>query len=158
MPQAVAIVFDCLPFRRVSNAGLPLDATEEYRRLWRRERAAMAKHGKENTYFLYNAECRFPFTNSQSGYMRFRFEATVMTDEEDERPADIDLVYELAETDFSGPLAPETFQFFDEALRRAVLVEFQLFIDAGNLKRALAGEEQILREWHENRGFVGMHI
>ena len=158
MPDAVTIVFDCLPFRLVGHAGLPLDASEEQQALWRRFRAAMNKHGPANTYFLYNADCTFRLTNGPGGLMRFIFEATVRTDERDQRPVDIDLVSQLADTDFHQPVAPAVLDFFRQAVRRAVLDEFQHFIDAGNLKRALAEKEHILREWDRNRGFVGMDI
>ena len=62
-----------------------------------------------------------------------------------------------AESDFER-IIPEMQAFFREAVRRAVLVEFQLFIDAGNLKRTLAQREHILREWDRTRGFIGMDI
>jgi hypothetical protein len=157
MPDAVAIVFDCLPFRLVGHAGLPLDASDEQRALWRRFRAAMTKHGTANTYFLYNADCTFHFTNSESGFVRYLFEATVRTDETDSKPTEIDLLCRLAESDFDR-IGPEVNDFFRHAVERAVLAEFQRFIDAGNLKRALAQQEHILREWDRNRGFVGMDI
>ena len=157
MPEAVTIIFECLPFRLVGHAGMPLDASDEQQALWRRFRAAMAKHGTANTYFLYNADCMFRLTNSGSGFLRFVFEATVKTDEKDERPIDIDIVSRLVESDFEK-LSSEVLDFFRAATRRAVLAEFQLFIDAGNLKRALAQREHILREWDRNRGFVGMDI
>lgn len=157
MPDAVAIVFECLPFRLVGHAGLPLDASDEQRALWRRFRAAMTKHGTENTYFLYNADCTFRFSNSERGFVRYLFEGTVRTDEKDEKPIDSDIVCQLAESDFEH-IAPDVNDFFWDAVRGAVLAEFQLFIDAGNLKRALAQKEHILREWDRNRGFVGMDI
>ena len=157
MTHAVTIVFECLPFRLVGHTGMPLDASDEQMALWRRFRAAMTKHGTTNTYFLYNADCTFGLSNGEAGYLRFVFEATMKTDETDERPIDIDLACRLAESDFER-LSPEVQDFFQEAVRRAVLAEFQLFIDAGNLKRALAQKEHILREWDRNRGFVGMDI
>ena len=158
MSDAVSIVFECLPFRLVGHAGLPLDASDEQQALWRRFRAAMNKHGTATTYFLYNADCTFRLTNGPDGFVRFLFEATVRTNEKDERPVDIELACQLAETDFDQPLAAPVIDFFHQAVRRAVLDEFQLFIDAGNLKRALAQKEHILREWDRNRGFVGMDI
>ncbi len=157
MPDAVTIVFECLPFRLVGHSGMPLDASDEQQALWRRFRAAMAKHGTANTYFLYNADCVFRLSNGQDGYLRFVFEATVKTDEKDATPIDVDLVCRLAESDYDR-LAFDVQDFFREAVRRAVLAEFQLFIDAGNLKRALAQREHILREWDRTRGFIGMDI
>jgi hypothetical protein len=96
-------------------------------------------------------------SNGEAGFVRFVFEATVKTDEKDERPIDIDLACRLAESDFER-ISPEVQDFFREAVRRAVLAEFQLFINAGNLKRALAQREHILREWDRTRGFIGMDI
>ena len=158
MSDAVTIVFECLPFRLVGHAGMPLDASDEQQALWRRFRAAMAKHGTANTYFLYNADCTFRLSNAEGNSVRFIFEATVRTDEKDSHPVHIDIACRLAETEFPKPFAPAALDFFREALRRAVLVEFQLFINAGNLKRALAEREHILQEWDRNRGFVGMDI
>jgi hypothetical protein len=158
MSDAVTIVFECLPFRLVGHSGMPLDASEEQLALWRRFRAAMVKHGSENTYFLYNADCAFRLTNGVDGYLRFVFEATVKTDEKDQRPVAIELACRLADSDFDMPMNTAVLEFFREIVRRAVLTEFQLFIDAGNLKRALAQREHILREWDRNRGFVGMDI
>jgi hypothetical protein len=158
MPDAVAIVFECLPFRFVGHSGMPLDASEEQMALWRRFRAAMAKHGTANTYFLYNADCTFTLSNGPGNTIRFLFEATVRTDAKDEHPIDIDLACRVAETDFDLPPSTVVLDFLRDVVRRAVLAEFQLFIDAGNLKRALAQKEHILREWDRNRGFVGMDI
>jgi hypothetical protein len=158
MADAVSIVFECLPFRLVGHAGLPLDASDEQQALWRRFRAAMTKHGTANTYFLYNADCTFRLSNGDDGSMRFIFEATARTDETDSRPVAVDIVSQLAETDFARPLAPPVMEFFREAVRRAVSVEFQRFIDSGNLKRKLAEKEHMLQEWDRNRGFVGMDI
>jgi hypothetical protein len=158
MSDAVSIVFECLPFRLVGHLGMPLDASEEQMALWRRFRAALTKHGTANTYFLYNADCTFRLTNGTDGYLRFVFEATVKTDERDARPVDIDLACRLASSDFDVPASTATLEFFREVVRRAVLDEFQLFIDAGNLKRALAQREHILRQWDQNRGFLGIDI
>lgn len=158
MPQAVSIVFDCLPFRMLGDAGVPLDASAEQQAMWGRLRAAMTKHGTTNTYFLYNADCTFQLTNTEAGYVRFIFEGTVRTDAEDARPIGAELASRLADTDFAKPLAPAVVEFFREAVRRAVLAEFQLFIGAGNLQRALAEREQVLRQWDANRGFVGVDI
>lgn len=158
MFQAVALVFDCLPFGRVSHTGMPLDAPEEQIALWKRFRAALEKHGTENTYFVYNADCTFHLTNGPGGRLRFLFEGTVRTDEADEHPVDAELACRLADNELAVPLSDDVLEFFKAVLRRAVIDEFQLFIDAGNLKRTLEAEEQILREWDENRGFVGMYI
>lgn len=158
MAEAVSILFECLPFRLVGHMGMPLDASEEQAALWRRFRAALAKHGNENTYFLYNADCTFRLSNGPDGSIRFVFEATVKTDAKDEHPVDIDLACRLAESDVELPTSTAVLEFFRGAVRRAVLAEFQLFIDAGNLKRALAQREHILREWDRNRGFIGMDI
>ena len=158
MSDAVSIVFECLPFRLVGHSGMPLDASDEQMALWRRFRAAMSKHGTANTYFLYNADCTFKLSNGPGSTIRFLFEATVRTDDKDEHPIAIDLACRPAETDFDLPPSTVVQDFFREAVRRAVIAEFQLFIDAGNLKRALAQREHILQEWDRNRGFVGMDI
>jgi hypothetical protein len=97
-------------------------------------------------------------SNGVDGYLRFVFEATVKTDEKDERPIEIDIACRLADSDFDIPMNTAVLEFFREVVRRAVIAEFQRFIDAGNLKRALAEREHILREWDRNRGFVGMDI
>jgi hypothetical protein len=158
MSDAVTIIFECLPFRLVGHTGMPLDASDEQLALWRRFRAAMEKHGTANTYFLYNADCAFRLSNGSNGYLRFVFEATVKTDDKDEHPIDCDLACRLAVSDYDLPANTAVLEFFREVVRRAVIDEFQRFIDAGNLKRALAQREHILREWDRNRGFVGMDI
>jgi hypothetical protein len=156
--MSATIHFDCLPFRRVSHAGMPLDAPDEQIALWKRFRAAMSKHGTENTYFLYNADCTFHLTNGPGGRLRFLYEGTVRTDEADAQPVEADLACRLADNDLALPLSDAVLAFFQSVVRRAVMDEFQLFIDAGNLKRTLAEEQQMLREWDKNRGFVGMYI
>ena len=156
--MSVSIVFDCLPFRRVSHAGMPLDASDEQIALWKRFRAAMTKHGTKNTYFLYNADCTFQLTNGPASRLRFLFEGTLCTDENDERPIEADLVSRLADNELAVPLSDDVLGFFEAVLRRAVMEEFGHFIEAGNLKRTLDQQEQVLRQWDENRGFVGMYI
>lgn len=158
MSSAVSIRFDCLPFRQVGNVGLPLDASDEQRALWRRFRAALSKHGRENSYFVYNADCTFRLSNGPDGQLRFLFEGTVRTDEADAHPIEVDIAVRLAESDFAQPLAAVVVDFFVTAVRRAVAAEIQAFIDAGNLQRALALQEQVLREWDRSRGFIGIDI
>ena len=75
MDRWVEISFDCLPLRSVGRLDIPIDASPKYRQRCERIKRALEKHGSHNTYYLYNAECRFHLTNDPAlGMATFRFE------------------------------------------------------------------------------------
>ncbi|MGD9645343.1 MAG: hypothetical protein AB7U73_06495, partial [Pirellulales bacterium] len=80
MPRYVDIEFDCLPLRSVGRLDIPLDASPAYRARCERIKHAIETHGSHNTYFLYNANCKFHLTNDPAlGMLEFRFEGTALT-------------------------------------------------------------------------------
>jgi len=88
----VTITFDCTPLRSVPRLDVPLDASPALRARVERFQAAIAQHGTRNTYYLTDAACTFRFTNDpESGWVRFRFEGTVITDDADSRAIGSDL-------------------------------------------------------------------
>ena len=75
MSRWVEITFDCLPMRSVGRMDIPLDASPKFRERCERIKAALEHHGSFNTYYLYNAGCKFHLTNrDEVGMLEFRFE------------------------------------------------------------------------------------
>src|SRR5687768_18499042 len=96
MTRCVDITFDCLPLRSVGRLDVPIDASPKYRALCERIKQAIDQHGSYNTYYLYNAVCRFQLVNRDDlGMLEFRFEGTVFTDTQDLRTERCDLNVEL---------------------------------------------------------------
>jgi hypothetical protein len=129
----VEIAFDCLPLRSVGRLDIPLDASDAFRRRAGRIKAALADHGAERTYFLYNGHCVFRFANSDiAGACRFEFEGVVRTDAGDrlcqEAIVDARLVSETC-----GGVPEEATAWLAERVRLAVGIEFDRFIAAGQL-------------------------
>ena len=89
---AVAIDFECTPLRSVPRLDIPLDASPRYRARLERMQRAVTAHGTRNAYYLTAGHCTFRFTNDEAtGWVRFRFEGTVFTDESDARTSGSDL-------------------------------------------------------------------
>jgi hypothetical protein len=92
MQPWVDIRFDCLPLRTVSRLDAPMDASPNLQKLYENVKAAIAKHGRHNTYYLYNARCGFHLTNSaEIGLVEFSFEGVVLTDTTDAKTLTCDL-------------------------------------------------------------------
>jgi hypothetical protein len=132
--SAVDIAFDCLPLRLVARLDVPLDASDALRRRAERIKAAIESYGAERTYFLYNARCVFRFANSEvDGVCRFEFEGAVLTDAGDRKceqaMLDVRLVSETC-----GGVPAEVEMWLSERVRRAVAIEFDRFIAAGQLE------------------------
>lgn len=158
MPSPVEIVFDCLPLRSLPRLDLPLDAPDELRAQAERVRMAAARHGLHNTYYLHNAHCLYRLTNDpQIGMLRFSFEGTVITDSEDRRTVQTDLAVELrAET--CDWLTEPVVAWFQETVAKAVAVEFDRFIAAGDLARTVERIEKLRAQADTHGGFLGMGI
>ena len=93
---AVEIRFECTPLRTVSRLDIPLDASPGYRKRLERFQQAIAKHGHRNTYYLTEGSCVFRFTNNtDSGWVRFMIEGTVITDDTDSKTVGSDLTVQL---------------------------------------------------------------
>ncbi len=154
----VEIEFDCLPLRSVGRLDAPIDASPAWRSFCERVGQAVQKHGAHNSYFLHQGTCRFHLTNDrESGWLEFRFSGTVLTDAGDERTVSSDLTVELgAET--CNWITEPIVQWFGQTVSRAVEVEFDRFIAAGDLEKARHRAEQLQQVVDEQGGFLGMYL
>ncbi len=158
MSAPVEIAFDCLPLRSVTRLDVPLDASPEFEALFERIKRAIHQHGSHNSYYLHTAKCVFHLTNhEQVGMLEFRFEGTVLTDEEDSKTLRADLAVELRRETCDWLTEPVV-HWFAETVTRAVIVEFDRFIAAGDLERTKARIERLRAESDEHGGYVGMGI
>ena len=138
MDPVVDIAFDCLPLRSVGRVDVPLDASPAFRARCERLQQAIEAHGVENAYFLYNTRCTYRLANSEiANMLRFSFDGTVLTDRSDGKAERADLAVELcAET--CGSVPPAVLEWFGGIVKRAVLIEFDRFIGAGQLAERVA--------------------
>ena len=158
MSQYVEIEFDCLPLRAIGRMDIPIDASPKYRARCERIRAAVESHGSFNTYFLYNAVCRFHLTNEpQIGLLEFEFEGTAQTDETDQKTLRCDLHVELKRETCDWLTQPVT-SFFMESVTKAVEVEFDRYIRAGDLAQTLARVAKMQAQIDAQGGFQGMYL
>lgn len=157
-PPAVAIEFDCTPLRSVPRLDIPLDASPGYRARLERFQQAIARHGTRRTYYLTNAACTFRLTNDpDSGWVRFTVEGTVITDDTDTKTVGSDLDIRL-DTETCDWLTQPAVEWLALSARHAVEVEFDRYIAAGDLSRAI---ERLAKEQADSDaagGFVGMNL
>ena len=117
----------------MSRLDIPIDASPSYRARCERIKQAIETHGSHNTYYLYNARCTFHLTNDELlGMLEYRFEGTVLTDASDQKTQHCDLNVELVREDCDWLTAPIV-AWFMESVRRAVALEFDRYIAAGDL-------------------------
>ncbi len=158
MERWVEIQFDCLPLRSISRWDPPGDASPKFREFCDRLRAAQHKHGTHNAYFLHNAHCIFHLTNHPNvGMLEFRFEGVVLTDQDDLRTQGSDLSVQLARETCPW-LSEPVVRWFQESVQHAVRVEFDRYIEAGDLERT---RQRIARQQAESdrlEGFLGMYL
>jgi hypothetical protein len=158
LPPAVAITFDCTPLRSLPRLDMPLDASPAYRSRVERLQRAVARHGMRNTYYLTDGGCIFRFTNDPAtGWVRFRFEGTLLTDETDSRTigSDLDVALDKETCDWLTQPAVEWLRL---AVKHAVETEFDRYIAAGDLSRAM---ERLAREQAASDaagGYLGMNL
>jgi hypothetical protein len=154
----VAISFECTPLRSVPRFDIPLDASPAYRRRLERMQRAVGSHGTRNTYYLTDGSCTFRFTNDpENGWIRFSFEGTVLTDDADGRTigSDLEVVLALETCDW---LTQPAVNWLRLSVKHAVESEFDRYIAAGDLSRAL---ERLAREQAASDaagGFLGMNL
>ena len=154
----VEISFDCLPLRSIGRLDIPIDASPKYRQRCERIKQAIDKHGAHNTYYLYNALCVFHLLNKDGvGEIEFRFDGTVLTDTMDSRCESCDVTAELSRETCDWLTEPIV-EWFRETVARAVAVEFDRYIHAGDLQRAKERIEKILATSDDAGGFVGMYL
>jgi hypothetical protein len=157
MEPAVDIAFDCLPLRSVGRVDVPLDASPAFRSRCEHLQQAIEKHGTQNAYFLYNSRCVFRLANSDmQNMLRFSFEGTVLTDLSDAHASEADLQVELA-AETCGALPPDVLAWFRAIVKRAVLIEFDRFILAGQLAERVTQIGQVERI-SDVAGFAGMNV
>lgn len=158
MNRWVDITFDCLPLRSVVRFDIPIDASPKYRQFCDSVKAAIQKHGSYNTYYLYNGKCTYHLTNrDDTGMIQFRFEGTVMTDQEDRRTVRCDLDAKLARESCDWLTEPVV-QWLRETVIQSVSVEFDRYIEAGDLEQAKQRIEKLQAASDETGGFIGMYL
>src|SRR6476659_8762547 len=133
MQQLVDIAFDCLPLRSIARVDVPIDASPPFRARCERLQQAIAAHGRRNAYFLYNTRCTYRLANSDiENMLRFSFDGTLVTDRSDCKAERADLnVVLVAET--CGGVPAAALDWLRTIITRAVLIEFDRFITAGQL-------------------------
>ena len=157
MEPSVDIAFDCLPLRAVGRVDVPIDASPAYRARCERLKHALETHGVENAYFLYNARCVYRLANSDvEGMLRFAFEGTVLTDRSDVKAERADLAIELA-GDTCGGVPAEVMDWLRSVITRAVLIEFDRFIAAGQLAERVGQLGQV-EQLSDVADFAGMNL
>jgi hypothetical protein len=158
MIRCVDIAFDCLPLRSITRFDIPLDASPGFRARCERVLRAISAHGAHNTYYLYNATCRFRLTNRDDvGMLEFSFEGTVLTDPTDQKTAGCDLSVELVRETCDWLTQPVV-DWFRQTVLRAVAVEFDRYIAAGDLKKAVDRAERLQAASDEKSGYLGMYL
>ena len=158
MSHWVEIAFDCLPLRSIGRLDVPIDASPHYQEFCQRVKSAIDTHGSFNTYYLHNAKCTFHLTNDETvGMVQFRFEGTVMTDQADERTARCDLDIELLRETCDWLNEPVV-AWLRESVKRGVRVEFDRFIEAGDLEQTRQRIEQLQAASDDAGGFLGMYL
>jgi hypothetical protein len=158
MSQAVEISFNCIPLRSMARFDIPLDATTEQKAFGERIRAAVLRHGSFNTFYLCEAKCVFHLTNhAEIGMLRFDFEGTVMTDQDDRKTIASDLTVELKQEVCEWLTAPIV-EWFKETVAEAVRIEFDRYIQAGDLQKTVERVERLQAESAACGGFLGMGL
>ncbi|MFN3189069.1 MAG: hypothetical protein ACE361_00990 [Aureliella sp.] len=156
--QWVEIDFDCLPLRSVARFDVPDDASPKLAAKLIRIRQAFEDHGTHNTYYLHNAKCVYRLTNdTQNGMIRFDFEGTVMTDTTDLQAKGCDLRVELSMETCSW-LNQAIVDWLAESVQHSVLVEFNRYVQAGDLQKTIDRMQEIEKASEDSGGFVGMYL
>ncbi len=154
----IEIEFDCLPLRNVGRLDAPLDASPAWKSFCDRVGQAVQKHGAHNSYYLHRGRCRYHLTNDpESGMLEFAFEGTVLTDREDRRAVSSDLSVELLH-EVCDWITEPVVAWFKQTVSRAVEVEFDRFIAAGDLEKARRRMEKIEKTVEEQGGYLGMYL
>ena len=158
MNRFVEIEFDCLPLRSVTRLDIPIDASPRYRARCERIKAALERHGSHNSYFLYDANCVFHLTNQDDlGTLEFSFEGTVLTDPTDRETVLADLEVTLVRETCDWLTEPVV-AWFRETVSHAVMVEFNRYIEAGDLAQTLKRIAALQAKADQTGGYVGMYL
>jgi len=157
-PPAVEITFECTPLRGVPRLDIPLDASPAYRRRLERMQRAVARHGTRNAYYLLDGTCTFRFTNDPgSGWARFAFEGTTLTDDADAKTigSDLEIGLDLETCDW---LTQPAVEWLKLSVKHAVEAEFDRYIAAGDLARVLERQAREQAASDAAGGFLGMNL
>ena len=158
MDRWVEISFDCLPLRTVGRLDIPLDASPKFRAQCERIKQAIETHGAHNTYYLHHAQCVLHLTNDPDvGMLQFAFEGTVFTDAADQKTVRSDLTVELIRETCDWLTEPIV-DWLNKSVPYAVQVEFDRYIAAGDLGKAVERIEKIRAASDESGGFLGMYL
>ena len=158
MDRWVEITFDCMPLRNVGRLDIPLDASPRYRQFCETVKSAIEMHGSHNTFFLYNANCKYHLTNDPGrGMIDFKFQGTVLTNADDTKTNRCDLEVELA-GETCDWLDSKIVEWFQDTVPRSIAVEFDRYIQAGDLQKAKERIEKIQAASDDSDGFVGMYL
>ena len=156
--QWVEVEFDCLPLRSVTRLDVPLDASPKYEQFVLRVKSAINQHGSHNTYYLHRGSCVFHLTNDpQRGEIAFSFEGTAMTCNKDQQTKSVDLTVELSR-ETCGWLSEPFVNFLRESVQHALIVEFDSFIQAGDLQKTEERIRKINEQSDAADGYVGMYL
>ena len=158
MNRWVEISFDCLPLRMVGRLDVPMDASPKYQAFCERIKSAIAKHGSHNTFYLYSGKCIYRLANhEQVGWIEFKFEGVALTDPSDEKTETCDLQVELVRETCDW-LTETAVTWFAKTVPHTVKVEFDRYINAGDLQQAKERIEKIQSASDKAGGFVGMYL
>ncbi|EMI20173.1 hypothetical protein RMSM_02903 [Rhodopirellula maiorica SM1] len=154
----VEIEFDCLPLRTVARIDAPLDASPVYEQFVLRVKDALQRHGAHNTYYLHRGVCRYHLTNDPLvGMLEFSFEGTVMTGEKDVKTKALEISVELKRETCEWLTEPMVTSFA-ESVQQALMVEFDRYIEAGDLKKTEERIKAIQEQNESDGGFIGMYL
>jgi hypothetical protein len=154
----VEIEFDCLPLRTVGRLDVPVDASPKFEAFVLRVKQAIERHGTHNTYYVHRAKCVFHVTNdSDAGTIAFEFEGTTMTDAVDRSVIGTDLNVRLV-SETCDWLTEPIVRWFADSVAKAVRVEFNRYIEAGDLSKAEERLKKLQAETEESGGFMGMYL
>lgn len=156
--QWVEVEFECLPLRSVTRLDVPVDASPKYEQFVLRVKAAIDQHGSHNTYYVHQGRCAFHLTNDRKhGEVTFTFEGTALTGEKDRRTRSVDLDVQLSGETCSW-LSEPFVGFLRESVQHAVMVEFNRYIEAGDLDKTEERLRKLSEQSEAGDGFVGMYL
>ena len=158
MGKWVDIAFDCLPLRSLGQVKVPDDASPKLVKKLMRMQKALETHGSLNSYYLHNARCVFHFTNDPNvGMCQFELEGVILTDSNDMHARACDLQIELSRETCSW-IQQSIVDWLAVTVQRAVLVEFNRYIQAGDLSKTIQRMQDLQKATEESGGYVGMYL
>lgn len=156
--QWVDIEFDCLPLRSITRLDVPVDASPAYEQFILRVKEAMQKHGSHNSYYLHRGSCTYHLTNDpEQGTVTFHFEGTVLTDTSDRVAKAVDITVKLG-SETCPWLNEPIVGFLAESIQHALLIEFNRYIQAGDLEKTEQRIKAVQEQSDAADGYVGMYL